>query len=101
MSNYIRLSERPHLEHPGYPTCGACQVETDPEDGTWSCPSCGTIWDAKNLEADPEDATLYEEWAGEPLTGPIIPNDEAWRIGDLRGAERDTMITRLEHGDPK
>ena len=39
---YLRLAERPALRHPGYPTCDACDIETDHEDGDWLCPSCRT-----------------------------------------------------------
>lgn len=99
--SYIRLAEKPGLEHPGYPLCGACAVEVDYDGDSWVCPSCGTSWDAENLEADPEDATMYDEWSGEELDGPIIPNEKAWRIGNLRGTERDAMVTRLGLGDTK
>lgn len=80
---YLRLAEKPGLNHPGYPTCDACGVETELGDGSWLCPSCGTTWSCDHMEADPEDATMYEEWSGEQLTGSVCPNDVAYRFSGI------------------
>ena len=101
MSTYIRLAEKPRLNDPGYPTCDACGVEVDHDGDSFVCPSCGTSWHTRSLEASSDEAELYEEWAGDELTGPTIPNEKAWRIGDLRGTERDAMIARLGLGETK
>ena len=94
---YLRLAERPALRHPGYPTCDACDIETDHEDGDWLCPSCGTVWPGDNLEADAADATLYPDWSGETLTGPVCPNDLAWRVAGIGedAEDRDRRVRRL------
>lgn len=95
MSNeYIRLATAPALNHPGYPTCDACDVEVEFDDG-WLCPSCGTAWPAGNVEAGSDEASLYPDWAGEDLTGPICPTDEAWRFAHLPPDERDARIRKL------
>ena len=94
-NEYLKLESAPGLQHPGYPTCDACAVEVLLEDD-WLCPSCGTIWPASNVEADPEDATLFEAWSGETLTGPTCPNDVAWRIPTgCKPEERDRHVERL------
>lgn len=101
MSDYLRLDSAPGLDHPGNPICQACDIETTLEDG-WLCPSCGTSWSSDLLEGDPSDGTLYADWSGEELTGPICPVGEAWQVSHLRGADRDrrvqSLIDRLEGG---
>lgn len=77
--SYLRLAERPLLKHPGYPICDACDVEVELDDG-WLCP---------------EAATLYPDWSGEELTGPICPNALAWRVDHYSGAERDRRVLEL------
>lgn len=92
---YLRLAEKPGLHHPGYPTCGACYEETEPEDMSWLCPSCGTTWPVDNLEADPDAASLFEEWSGEKLTGLTCPNDIAWRVAGRKPKDREEVLKRL------
>ncbi|PMC76383.1 hypothetical protein [Brachybacterium sp. UMB0905] len=93
MSNdYTRLAEAPALNHPGYPVCDACDVETELDDSQWMCPACGTIWPGDGMEASGDDATLYPDWSGEDLTGPVCPNHEAWRVAVLPPDERDAWI---------
>jgi hypothetical protein len=95
MSNcYLKLASAPALRHPGYPTCEACDVETRLEDGDWMCESCGTVWPADDMEHPPENATLYEVWSGEELTGPTCPNDQAWRVTGYPPDERDAWIRK-------
>ncbi|MBB1034628.1 hypothetical protein G6031_09530 [Dietzia sp. CQ4] len=92
MSDYLRLAEAPALRHPGYPYCAACDVETRLEDGSWLCESCGTTWPADDMEHPPENAEMYPAWSGEELTGPICPNDVAWRFSHLPPDERDARV---------
>lgn len=95
MSNeYMKLETAPSLHHPGYPSCGACAVETELEDGLWQCPSCGTTWPADRLEADPDEGELYEDWSGEELTGQTVPVDHAWLFALYRGEDRESRIKR-------
>lgn len=94
-NEYLKLAERPRLEHPGNPTCEACAVEVIWEDD-WLCPSCGTTWSAENLEAGADDAQLFEEWSGETLTGPTCPNEYAWRIPTgAKPEERDRLVQKF------
>lgn len=98
---FLRLAEKPGLNHPGYPICDACNVETDFEDGDWECPSCGTLWPGDDMEADPEKATLYQEWAGEELEGPICPNEYAWLASKIDDPDqRDKRILELTQEQP-
>lgn len=96
-SEFLRLAEKPGLIHPGYPICDACNVETNHEDNDWLCPSCGTVWPGDDLEAPPEKATMYHEWSGVDLIGPICPNDQAWRVGGLykHPEDRDRIVNRI------
>lgn len=71
---FLKLEEPPALLPPGHPICAACLVETHQDDIGWVCPSCGTVWPGDKVEASPEQADLYEEWSGEKLEGPTIPN---------------------------
>ena len=96
-NHYVRLDTKPELRHPGYPICGACDQETDHEDGQWLCPTCGTTWPGDDLEHPAENATLYADWAGEELTGPVCPVSLAWRWVHLPPDERDARI-RAEVG---
>lgn len=89
---YLRLESAPGLRHPGDPYCDACDVETSLEDGEWMCESCGTTWPAEAMEADPMEATMYPDWSGEQLSGPVCPNGEAWRFSHLPPNERDEQI---------
>lgn len=91
---YMKLAEKPGLDHPGYPNCGACGVEVDHDGDGWLCPSCGTAWPSDNVEAPPEDATLFEEWSGEELEGVEVPVHEAWRFSGREPADREGLIGR-------
>lgn len=90
---YIKLEKAPELHHPGYPICGACGTEVELHD-EWICPSCGTSWPSDNMEDDGSRATMFEDWAGEILTGPVCPNEFAWRVSDLEPDERDARIKK-------
>lgn len=95
-ATYLRLAEKPALHAPPAPSCGACAVEVDCTGDEWLCPSCGTTWSLRSVEHPAEDAMLYEEWAGEPLEGPVCPNDLAWRVSTLKDiALRDETIRHL------
>lgn len=93
-TEYLRLDTAPGLRHPGNPICEACDVETTLEDD-WLCPSCGTTWPAYSHEADPSDGTLYADWSGEELTGPVCPVEMAWQVAHFKGAERDKRVRVL------
>lgn len=97
---YIRLAEAPGLNHPGNPSCNACEVETEIDDREWMCPSCGTTWPTESMDASSEDATLYPDWAGEELTGPVCPNDDAWRFTHFPPDERDARIREHTKENP-
>ena len=87
----MKLATASGLRHPGYPICDACDVEVVLDDG-WLCPSCGTSWPAELLECDGDQGTLYPDWSGEELTGPVCPPDLAWRWAHLPPDERDARI---------
>lgn len=91
-NQYIRLETAPGLNHPGYPTCDACGLETRLDDGQWLCEGCGTAWSSDSMEHPPDAAMLYEEWSGEAITGPICPNEYAWRVSRLPPEERESWI---------
>lgn len=95
---YLRLAEPPALRHPGYPICGACDIEVQHDGDGWLCPSCGTVWLVNTMEADASDAEMYPDWSGEDLTGPVCPNDEAWRFSHLPASERNARIEQLNAG---
>lgn len=100
MSNqYLRLTEKPGLNHPGYPTCDACAVETTRDDDEWLCPSCGTTWPGDNAEAAPEAAQLFPEWSGEELTGPVCPNEIARLVSGYPPSDRDRLIAAVTGAD--
>lgn len=92
---YLRLAEKPGLNHPGYPICDACNVETTIDDAQWLCPSCGTVWPGDDMESDPSKAMTFPEWSGEELTGPVCPNDEAWRVSHLKHDEREEAVEMI------
>lgn len=94
MSNkHLNLDHIPALEHPGYPNCGTCEVETYLEDCDWLCPSCGTAWNVNSLEYDEGEGTAYEDWSGVVRTGPVASRDEAWRYSEISDPdERDRQI---------
>lgn len=93
--HFLRLSKPPGLSHPGYPICDACNVETEHDGDGWLCPSCGTAWPGDNMEAFPSEATMFPDWSGEGMTGPVCPNDLAWKVSHLSGYERDALVKRL------
>lgn len=99
---YLHLTNPPALLHPGNPTCEACLVDTDHDGDNWVCPSCGTAWPGGVYEADPKDATLFPDWSGEPLTGPVCPNDVAATVSSIRDPdERDAAVrAATAHRDP-
>ena len=98
MSGYIKLAEAPALVVQ-YPTCGACGVDLECEDG-WTCPVCGTYWPSDASDGD--TGSLYEEWSGETLDSPAVDDDEASRAGMRHEREqRQRMYTDwglCEHG---
>lgn len=99
MSNaYMNLDHIPALHHPGYPTCGTCEVEVEHNDG-WVCPSCGTSWDESNVEYYEGDGDRFEDWSGETRTGPVAPKDEAWRWSTLPPDVRDREIQKWKEKD--
>lgn len=91
-SEFLRLAVAPGLNHPGNPSCDACEVETRFDRDGWMCDSCGTTWPPDDMEASGDAATLYSDWSGEDLIGPICPNDDAWRFAHLPPGERDARI---------
>lgn len=60
------------------PTCSSCCVDLEADDG-WTCPSCGTSWDA--AAEDGATGQLYADWSGESVKHlPLVDHDEGWRI---------------------
>ena len=96
---YMNLDHIPALHHPGYPNCGTCTVEVELEDGSWVCPSCGTVWDVSNYEYSEGVGERFEDWSGETRTGPVAPKDEAWRWSSLPPDVRDREIQEWKEQD--
>lgn len=95
---YLRLEQAPALNHPGNPSCGACDEETSPDDGSWMCHSCGTTWPIGESEYAAGVGELYSSWSGKELTGPICPPDLAWQVSHLPPDERDQRIRQHLEG---
>lgn len=83
--SYIKLTEAPTLTI-RMPDCDACSVEVESDGDGWLCPVCGTSWPYDGSEDEP--GTLYEEWSGEDLEGPAVPNDDAHHHGGKFEADR-------------
>lgn len=75
MADYIKLDQPPRLIV-GYPTCGACYVEVNHDDGNWVCPQCGTSWSTN--ACDDDEGTLYEDWSGDVLDSPVFTHRQAF-----------------------
>lgn len=72
---YLRLAQAPTFQW-NAPNCGACYRDLTNDWDGWVCPKCGTHWP---IDAQEDTrGTLYEDWAGETLPGPTIPNEEAF-----------------------
>lgn len=68
------------------PSCSACLVDCEMEDGQWECPRCGTLWSYEQYD---EPGELYEEWSG----------DE--NEGELRTLGDGHKLTQHERDNPK
>lgn len=68
------------------PSCSACLVDCEMEDGSWECPRCGTLWDGNQFD---EPGQLYEDWAGED------------NEGEPRTHENGHESTQYERDNPK
>lgn len=55
------------------PSCSACLVDCEMEDGSWECPRCGTLWGGTQFD---EPGELYEEWNGEENEGEPRTHDD-------------------------
>lgn len=77
MTDYIKLKAAPTLIIHD-PTCSACGVEVDCEDG-WLCPVCGTSWEIS--ACDGEEGALFEAWSGKELSTDALDSDEAFEAG--------------------
>lgn len=77
-ADYIRLAKPPEwcLQ---YPTCSACMVDLESDGDGWTCPVCGTSWDA--YAGDGDTGELYADWAGEESDGPIVDESDAHKWG--------------------
>lgn len=91
---YIRLAEPPQWCIQ-YPTCSACEVDLEIEDSWW-CPSCGASWDRHAGDGDVGELP-------DGLTGPVIPNDAAWRFANsgMSPAERDERVREWLNGESR
>ncbi|WP_264032155.1 hypothetical protein [Cellulosimicrobium sp. SH8] len=91
-TEYLKLAEAPSLViH--YPTCSTCDVDLENDGGDgWTCPSCGTSWDYGADDGDTGE--LYESWSGEELVGPVLDEDEAFRVS--YGRKREEQERYLE-----
>ena len=87
-ADYLKLEEAPTLIY-SLPQCSACCTECDSDGAHWICPTCGTSWNINALDGAQGD--LFEAWAGETLSGPVVPNDAAWReAARLQSIRRET-----------
>lgn len=84
MSDYIKLVTAPRLSY-NYPDCGTCRVPVDYDGDQLVCPVCGTCWETS--AGDKEEGSLYEEWSGEALDGPVRNEEEARQEGRRQEVE--------------
>lgn len=100
MTEYIKLAEAPTFVFQN-PTCGACSVELDTEEG-WVCPCCGTSWSYD--AGDGDTGELYESWSGETLDSETVSEDAAYDAGAKHKREADKKLYAswgwCEHGFP-
>lgn len=99
MNDYLNLTGKPALLQ-RLPLCEACELEVDYGNGDWICPGCGTSWPGDKWEADPDEATLYEEWSGEAPCGIEVSVEEAWRYSGVPVEEQQSRRDRLRAALP-
>lgn len=99
MTDYIKLEQAPQLVLQS-PTCSACGVDVESEDGGWLCPVCGTTWSYNDSDGD--DGSLYEEWSGETLESEPASSSAALDAGiaheRAKRAELYRSLGWCEHG---
>lgn len=94
--DYLHLDRVPALVHPGYPLCGACDIEVEHEGSQWLCPSCGTCWPSTVLEDDGTCGVLFADWSGETPTGVRVATLHAWQVAHLDcRADQERRLARL------